>query len=57
MVLVKRYKIALRGKGGASVSIPPAYMEEMGLKPKDILKAYREGDKLILVPEKSKETV
>jgi len=55
MILVKRYRIARKGERGASVSIPPAFMEEMDLKVGDVLKAYREGEKLILIPEKAKE--
>lgn len=52
MVLIKKYKIAMRGQRGTAISIPPVYMEELGLKPGDLLRAYREDEKLIFVPER-----
>lgn len=57
MVLIKKYKISQKGLRGATVTIPPIYIEEMGLKTGDIIKAYREGEKLILIPEKIQKEV
>lgn len=51
MILIKKYKIRKAGSRGQIVSIPDSYMEEMGLKTKDMLRAYRVGKALIYVPE------
>lgn len=61
MVLIKKYRISRKGQRGATVTIPPVYLDDLNLKAGDVIKAYRDGDKLILIPEKiigiSKEAV
>jgi len=51
MVLIKKYRISRKGHRGATVTLPAVYLEDLDLKAGDIIKVYREGDNLILVPE------
>ena len=55
-VRVKRYRIQKMGRRGASISIPQAYLEDLGLKPGDELDAFRnDSDRLIFAPVEREE--
>lgn len=54
MVLIKKYRVRKSGERGMAISIPPAFTEQLGLQVGDVILAYREDDKLILMPEKAK---
>jgi bifunctional DNA-binding transcriptional regulator/antitoxin component of YhaV-PrlF toxin-antitoxin module len=55
MVLIKKYRVRANSNKRKVFTLPSVYTEEVGLKIGDTLLAYREDDKLILVPEKKKE--
>lgn len=51
MILLRRYKIGKRGRG-FQVQIPSVFVEDTGLAMGTPIAMYRDGDKLVLVPEK-----
>jgi hypothetical protein len=51
MVKIKTYKIAKRGLRGLSISLPLAWIQDMGLRSGDKIAMFRDNTSLVLEKE------
>ncbi|MEL7555692.1 MAG: AbrB/MazE/SpoVT family DNA-binding domain-containing protein [bacterium] len=52
MVLIRRYRIRKQGYRGFHLTIPKEYIEDAKIEENQKMAIYRDGDKLVLVPER-----
>lgn len=52
MILIRRYRLRKSGKRGHILTIPEEYIEDAELQAGQKIAMYRDGDRLVLIPEK-----
>jgi len=52
MVLIRRYRIRKQGYRGFHLTIPKEYIEDAKIEENQKMAIYRDGDKLVLIPER-----
>jgi len=52
MEKIKEYKVSRQGLRGFAITLPKIWVKDMNLKQGDYIIFYREGEKLILIPER-----
>ncbi len=51
-ILIRKYRIRKSSTRGHSITIPQEYLEDTGFKAGQKVAMYREGDILVIVPER-----
>lgn len=51
MILIRKYRLRKSGKRGHILTIPEEYVEDAKLQAGQKMAIYRDGEKLVLVPE------
>ena len=52
MILIRKYHIRKQGYRGFHLTIPKEYIEDAKIKENQRMAMYRDGDRLVLVPER-----
>lgn len=52
MILMRRYRLRQQGRRGYNLTIPKEYIEDAKLQAGQRMAMYRDGDRLVLVPER-----
>ena len=52
MILIRRYRIRQQGHRGFHLTIPKEYIEDAKIEKNQQMAMYRDGDRLVLIPEK-----
>lgn len=56
MILLRKYRIRKAGSGGHIISLPNEYIEDAGLHAGQRIAMYRDGDRLVLIPDLKQST-
>jgi bifunctional DNA-binding transcriptional regulator/antitoxin component of YhaV-PrlF toxin-antitoxin module len=52
MILIQRYRIRRQGHRGFHLTIPKEYIEDAKIEKNQQMAIFRDGDRLVLIPER-----